>query len=158
MAQYETLSKFRIAEIQLEQALNLYAEGRDLISSITLAGAAEEILGRLVEQNGEVWALTEKVAQLCGMYQFTWGKEADPKAFIAIRNQARNNLKHITTGDETSLDLEIEAVSMLRRAIKNYLKLAPSAKFKFRVFEKEYLRRWRERQHEYAAQDICPGA
>ena len=48
----QTYSKQSIALAQLETALRLFSVGEDLISVITLAGAAEEILGKLVKSQG----------------------------------------------------------------------------------------------------------
>ena len=150
MNEHKNLSRFEIADIQLQQALNLYSDGRDLISTITLAGAAEEILGGLVSQAGETLALKEKVANLRGMHEFVWGEEANEKAYVEIRNQARNCFKHFGNGNEVFVDLELEAVSLLKRAIANYMKLVPGSKFKFMAFEKEFLRRWRKKQDDCA--------
>ncbi|MBK8384257.1 MAG: hypothetical protein IPL11_00655 [Candidatus Accumulibacter sp.] len=46
-----TLTKAEVAVRQLDQAIRLFLEG-DLLSSLTLAGAAEEILGKLCERAG----------------------------------------------------------------------------------------------------------
>ena len=50
MHEYTIISKFDVAEEQLLHAIELYIEGEYIISSITLSGAAEEILGRLVNE------------------------------------------------------------------------------------------------------------
>jgi len=46
----EKFHKKEIGSQQLETALQLFFAGRDLFSVITLAGAAEEILGQLLHQ------------------------------------------------------------------------------------------------------------
>jgi hypothetical protein len=51
------LHKREIAQKQLETALCLDSEGRDPLSVITLAGAAEEILGKLLACDGRPNAL-----------------------------------------------------------------------------------------------------
>ena len=56
-----TLSNFDIAEIQLTRAIKLFFKDQDYISSLTLAGAAEEILGALVRKSGKKHALDEAI-------------------------------------------------------------------------------------------------
>ncbi len=46
------VSKLDIATRQLKRALEFFLDDNDLICSITLAGAAEEILGKLLEKQG----------------------------------------------------------------------------------------------------------
>jgi hypothetical protein len=48
---FETYEKKIVALTQLETALRLYLEGIDYFSVITLAGAAEEIFGRLLDEH-----------------------------------------------------------------------------------------------------------
>ena len=141
MVEYQTFTKFEIAEAQLNRALDLYMSSEDLISSITLAGAAEEILGKLVIANGGESALDEKVNQLCEMHKFVFSETPAPRDYVNLRNKARNELKHIVDGEKIDLDLEKEAVNMIRRAKANYLKLNPSSRQKFWEFDKESVKR-----------------
>jgi len=46
------LSDIEIAQCQLEMALKIYFEDGDYISALTLAGAAEEILGKKAKESG----------------------------------------------------------------------------------------------------------
>ena len=50
---FQRLTKADIALSQLNMALSFYLGGRELVSAITLAGAAEEILGKLCERSGK---------------------------------------------------------------------------------------------------------
>lgn len=145
---YEKLTKFEIAERQLFHAIELYLAGTNLVSVITLAGAAEEILGKLVSSKGFENALDLKVKRLCKMFEFVHGKEANPKDFEKLRNKARNELKHIGAEDSIELDLEQEAVNMLDRAIMNYKKLNPRVVRKFWEFKKVRVYRYRQRAEE----------
>ena len=52
MQHVQRLTKRRIALVQMEQSLNLLAAG-DPVSALTLAGAAEEILGRIAARKGK---------------------------------------------------------------------------------------------------------
>ena len=148
MANYQKLTKYEIAEAQITRALELYMSSDDLISAITLAGAAEEILGKLVIANGGESALEEKVKQLCRMHEFAFSETPNPKDYVNIRNRTRNELKHIGDGEEIEVDLEREAVNMIRRAKVNLLKLNPISRQKFWKFDKESVRRSRTLEHE----------
>lgn len=147
---YEELTKFEAAERQLIHAIELYLEGIHLISAITLAGAAEEILGELVKLSGKENALELKVKVLCGMYEHVFNEPAKPKSFFKIRNKARNELKHIMTGDSLNIDLEEEAAKLIDRAITNYKKLKSGPLPLFWQFKKERVHRRRERMNDRA--------
>ncbi|MDY6947751.1 MAG: hypothetical protein SXG53_18745 [Pseudomonadota bacterium] len=135
------LSKLHIATAQLDTAIALYLDGKDLISAITLAGAAEEILGKLAEKAGATSAFNETLDRLCDMHAAMWGEEANRGAYVKRRTHARNEFKHIGQQAEVNVDLEREAASMLRRAIQNYREHDPSFRELFRQFEREFLRR-----------------
>jgi len=140
---HKKLTKLEIAEAQLFHSVELYLANDHLVSSITLAGAAEEILGMLVKRKGDANALEEKIETLCKMFEFVFKEPADPKKFVELRNKARNELKHIGNSEIIELNLEDEAVKLLNRAIKNYKKLKPGHYPLFRDFERERLRRHR---------------
>jgi hypothetical protein len=141
MAMFVTLSKMDIATAQLDTAIALYLQGTDLISAITLAGAADEILGKLVQAIGGKSALDESVARLSGMHEAAFEESPNPKKYVELRNHARNEFKHLGVTPDINVDLEREAVSMLRRAIENFRKLSPGFQEKFRAFQAEMLKR-----------------
>ena len=65
----ETLSNLDIAERQLERAIVLFLDDKDYVSALTLAGAAEEILGKLLNKAGkEHWldSITEGALRALG--------------------------------------------------------------------------------------------
>ena len=150
---YEELTKLEIAERQLIHAVELYLEGTHLTSAITLAGAAEEILGKLVNRLEKKNALELKVKRLCEMYEHVFNESAEPKSFVELRNLARDELKHIRTGNSLSIDLEEEAVKLIDRAITNYKKLKSGPVPLFWRFKKERVHRRRERMND---RESCP--
>lgn len=112
-----TLTKAEVAVRQLDQAIRLFLEG-DLLSSLTLAGAAEEILGKLCERAGKPVSIEQIVA-------FHYD-ETDPvlpdgerrKILLAVLNRARNAVKHANNPDEATFDLEPDfALQMIMRAM-----------------------------------------
>lgn len=137
----EPLSKIEIGTRQLSTAIDLYLQNGDLVSVVTLAGAADEILGKLVKLQAENSALDDLVDRLCKMHEAVFQETVNPKKFAELRNRARNEFKHISSGVPFGTNLEQEARSMIRRAIENYRKLRPGFVEKFRELEVEMVRR-----------------
>lgn len=117
------ISKIDIAKRQLETAIDLYFSDGDYLAVITLAGAAEEILGKLLQRRGDR-AMIDDLVELDR--ELTGGRP-----FEEIRkeaNGARNSLKHANDPNEDQVNIEPgEATAMLARAIVNYAWLAKSA-------------------------------
>lgn len=124
----QKLSKLQVASHQLGVAIRHFLEG-DHLSSLTLAGAAEEILGKLCERVGLPVAIEEII-------KFHW-KDTDPKLpdnerrkiLLSVLNNARNAVKHANDPDEGDLVLEhTYALQMIMRAMPmaRRLKLPPS--------------------------------
>jgi hypothetical protein len=120
-----TYTKEFVAREQLETAISLFEEGRDLLSVITLAGAADEILGKLVTEAGGVSSLANLQAAALAIHQHLFQEPGDAKWIADRANRARNSLKHLDTdeGRTVTLDPAEEATDMLDRAITNYWSL-----------------------------------
>lgn len=115
------IKKIEIAIVQLETSISLF-EQKNYISSLTLAGAAEEILGALLKQCGKSDIVTELEEVLKkGL------KSEDTKKNIRYEylNKARNQTKHANRADENivNIDYENEATCLISRAIVNLNKL-----------------------------------
>lgn len=91
-AVFVSLTKLEIAEAQLYQSISLYMEGKDLVSAVTLAGASDEILGKMNQAVGRSAALHDKLDLLCNLSEAAFKKKATRKNFAEIRNKARNAL------------------------------------------------------------------
>lgn len=114
------LSKLVIAQRQLEVAARLYVESADHLAVLTLAGAAEEILGNLLRRAGQE-AMIDRIVEMDR--ELTGGR--DFSVVNAEVNGARNALKHARDPDEDSVTVEPgEATAMLARALVNYNRLA----------------------------------
>lgn len=122
---HKTINKLDVAVAQLETALELYFSNGCRISVTTLAGAAEEILGRYIEKEGEETALAETVRIVCLLHEKRCGTTPNHKPIKNRANFARNSFKHMELeGDfEITVDVEEEAINMLNRATDNYWKL-----------------------------------
>lgn len=127
-----TLTKLEVAVHQLDVAIGLFLEG-DYLASLTLAGAAEEILGKLCERVGKPVAIESIV-------DFHL-KDTDPnlpedkrKGILrGILNKPRNAAKHANAPDETEFVVEqVAPLQMIMRAMPmaRRLGLVPSREAK----------------------------
>ena len=112
-----TLTKLEVAVLQLDQAIRLFLEG-DLVSSLTLAGASEEILGRLSERAGQPVAAEQIAAFHMDDTDPALADDKRRKVLFTVMNRARNEAKH--AGKETETHFVIEEIfplQMIMRAI-----------------------------------------
>ena len=79
---------------QLETALRLYFEGKNFASVVTLAGAADEIFGKLLRAAGRESSLDEMTKAVVAIQQRLFGETASPREVARRANHARNSLKH----------------------------------------------------------------
>lgn len=121
--QVQVFDQQQVALRQLATALELYAAGEDYFSVITLAGAAEEILGMQLRSRGEDNAMETLAAGAAEMFRYLYGEERDAKTFAKRANRARNSLKHPRPDGTVRLDPREEARDMLNRAVDNFWRL-----------------------------------
>lgn len=112
-----TITKLDVAVHQLNVAIRLFLDG-DYLASLTLAGAAEEILGRLCERAGKPVAIDFIVD-----YHL---KDTDPALSDKKRrtilsdalNRPRNAAKHANNPDEATFDVDQAwPLQMIMRAV-----------------------------------------
>ena len=110
-----------IALEQLECALNMYFE-KKYFAAVTLAGSAEEILGKLAKHQKKENSIDALKKAACQIHKRLYGEEINVKHIADRTNYARNKLKHVNPGVEpmVTINAEEEAVVMLSRAIDNY--------------------------------------
>ena len=122
------INKLDVAISQLETALELYLSNGCRISVTTLAGAAEEILGRYLEIKGEETALAQTIRVICLLHKKRCGMTPQHAPIKTRANFAKNSFKHMDLqGDfDIKVDVEEEAIDMLNRAVDNYWKLTES--------------------------------
>jgi hypothetical protein len=114
----QRFAKQEIALHQIETALGLFSSQGDLFSVITLAGAAEEILGGLLQERSGNQGFR---GTLTSIFQI-----------LRPRAQKREETKGLSGHELDSfvhMDPHHEAVFLLGRAIEDYIALtgAPSA-------------------------------
>jgi hypothetical protein len=123
------LHKTEIARHQIDTAIDLFLEDKDFISALTLAGAGEELTGKLIERAGG----ENMLQKLHAWYEKTTGEEIKFGEFAKNTNFTRNTLKHANNAEEDELELQRwETVQMIMRAMTNYKELVgePSEKMK----------------------------
>lgn len=118
-------SKIGAALWQLERAIALFLDEADYACAITLAGAAEEILGKLLNGEDKTNALQQFV-DLCIFVSASVAKDKggapSGRMFVTMANAQRDDLKHITDGSDVTL-MRQDAVGLLDRAIENFMSL-----------------------------------
>lgn len=123
------LHKIEIAQRQIDTAIDLFLDDKDFVSALTLAGAGEEITGKLLDRKGE----KNMIQKLHAWYQETTGEQIEYGEFSRKANLARNTLKHANSPEEDAVEIQRwEAVQMIMRAMTNYKELVgnPSDKMK----------------------------
>lgn len=114
------LSAEEIARHQLLTAIKLWQEG-DHLSALTLAGAAEEILGKRLRKIGHEPSFDQMKKIIVALA--AQEGDADPKLESVVGdmlNKTRNTLKHYAGDESLSFDLRADCREMLERAIANY--------------------------------------
>lgn len=125
----ETLSNLEIAHRQIERAITLFLDDNDFVSALTLAGAAEEILGKLLNKQGrEHWldSISKGALRLLG---FSVEELESPEALKSKKgitnhaNRYKNSFKHYNNDGTVTLIVDLAAAEMIDRAVSNYFDL-----------------------------------
>jgi len=129
-----TLSAEKIAERQLLTAIQIWRTG-DYVSAITLAGAAEEILGKRLRRVGKEPSF-DNIKSVIVEFSKKLGDQ-DPKTdkLVAdLLNQTKNELKHYAGEEELEFDLFRDSIELIERAITNYQMLTGTIRNEMIVF------------------------
>ncbi len=113
-----------IAIEHLSYAIKLYLND-EYLPAITLAGAAEEILGKFVKKENKKNALSS-IIEFAKLYASAMNKKVENDNQIINRsNKVRNRLKHFDSGDKEEICFipKLEAFLIISRAIENYHRL-----------------------------------
>ena len=125
----QTYNRVDLAREMLEVALSLFLKRKSFASALTLAGAAEAILGRALSHRGQQNSLELKYETLEPILTMRRKTKED---FIRDENRALIAVTRMESASEPSvtLDLEEAAYSMIVRACHNsdLLRLPRTAK------------------------------
>lgn len=117
-----TISKQRIAELQLKDAISLFING-NFVSSLTLAGAAEAILAGLLNCEGKLSVVESSVSAIEKIRDLGLNAmNGRPKNSIFNEwNNARNEFKHHNKNDDDVVVVNLfdESYWMISRALEN---------------------------------------
>lgn len=112
-----TLTKLEVAVTQLDQAIRLFLEG-DQLSSLTLAGAAEEILGSLCKRAGQPVTIEQIIAFHLKDTDPALSEKERRNVLSGVLNRPRNAAKHANDPSETHFVVEQDfALQMIMRAM-----------------------------------------
>jgi len=128
----QTYNKVDLAREQLNVAMSFFLKGRSLVSALTLAGAAEDILGKALSHSGQQNSLELKYEVMEPI--LTMGNQTKEN-FIRDENRALNAIMASATEPSVTLDLEEAASSMIVRACYNYDLLGLPRTAKMREFD-----------------------
>ena len=115
------LEKHDIALKQLRRAIQLYRQ-RDYVCATTLAGAAEEIFGKIAIKRKGINALEDELNFVSECADLIGGKPRPRKILISNRNRTRNQLKHADSGENefVTANFHLASAELIDRALDNY--------------------------------------
>ncbi|MDB5966280.1 MAG: hypothetical protein JWQ72_2780 [Polaromonas sp.] len=125
----ETLSNLEVAHRQIERAIAIFFDEKDYVSALTLAGAAEEILGKLLNKEGKKhWldSISDGALRALGFQKkdLKTPEAAQARKEIAdIANRHKNMVKHYNNDGTITFLVDVAAAEMIDRAISNYFDL-----------------------------------
>src|SRR5437868_1630612 len=102
-----TLPRSEVARLQLTEAIRLFVEDK-FLAALTLAGAAEEILGKLIARGGGVPVIKASAQTMTELREKTGLSVMEGKSekqLIDEWNAARNIAKHLVNPDAESITL-----------------------------------------------------
>ena len=118
----KTLSVRSVALSQLRCATKLHAKG-EYVCALTLAGAAEELLGRIADAKGKTPSFDSWANVLQFIERASGGESLSDKEARSEVNRARNLCKHNDSGANRRMrfDPRHESAAMILRAVCNYV-------------------------------------
>lgn len=143
------MKKSDLAKIQIEKAIDLFYE-KNYPCSITLAGAAEEMLGNILRKNGG----TNILEELHPWFNERYSTDISFSELAQGANEIRNELKHGHSCPDINHEVEVSlgyCTQMLQRAYVNYSRAVGMPSEKMALFgryilenEKELFSEWSE--------------
>ena len=122
LAKNATIEKFtqiEAAERQLDRAISLFLIEKDYISAVTLAGAAEGILGEALKKTRKLffYGILRLVLKKTFLSIFNTEEKLDQHL-----NGIRNSLKHFDGDMNKQIEhaMDLEAIQMIVRAVGSY--------------------------------------
>ena len=126
----QTCHRIDLARAQLEMALDTFLERHRFASAITLASAAERVLGQALRHAGKPAVLNRKFEATDLVHTALYGESLEKGTFTDAENRVSNALRHFdkTDAPDFEADLEEAASWMLIRACENAHRLGLTVK------------------------------
>jgi len=133
-------SKHDIALHFLEKSLTLFLEDKDYLSTLVIAGVAEELLGKVLDANNAKNSLRRRIEGTRPFYRYLYGEDPKDRAISNTANYAKNLVKHLNGPSDAiiRMDFAEEAFEMLERATDNYFLLNQVYTPNMEKFRKEH--------------------
>jgi|SRR5690554_3772867 len=121
----EIYHKSDIAMQYLNLALSEYIKGKNMFAVLHLAGAAEEMLGKVVSLRSSETALERTQRWIKSWYQISGKDTPQNKALNKHILKIKNGVKHINGANDLEIEFDInrEAKEIIRRAIENFTQI-----------------------------------
>lgn len=163
----QAYAKREIADAYLARALALFIDIDDYLCAITLAGAADEIYGKLYrakiakdaaanpdrEDKPDPRASIDHEVDAIQVVGAHFGEKIERTEAIASLNSARDAIKHFPAGgDPVTLDAPDEAAEIIDRALRNVMMLDGNYPARITEFDEKRRRLEEARQREIEGQ------
>lgn len=114
--------KLDIAIEHFNLALREYVRGENLFSVIHLAGAAEEMLGKIAELENRESAFVRSIKRFRSWFDIAGKDTPSNREINKFILHAKNSVKHLNGNEDriVEFDLNREADELIRRAIENF--------------------------------------
>ena len=126
--------KLGVARNQLERAIALYVDESDFISAITLAGAAEEPLGKILKEETGTNRLEHQVKIVSKIQEHFGLEKKTRRELISDENRVKDWLKHYQDGTDLQFNAKEEAHTLIERAVSTYAAVTGSVSDPMRPF------------------------
>lgn len=122
MKEEQSITKLEVALEQLRKAIQLF-DSQEYVCSLTLAGAANEILEKIASHKEGYTSLDSDKSFMDQLAQLA-GKDQPSKGLVRkSNNKIRNSVKHLDTGNHDEFitaNFRYEAQFQIDSAIRNY--------------------------------------
>lgn len=111
-----------MATEQLRTAVRLFLDGTSIVSALTLAGAAEEMLGQEAKRRKGTNAIEERYDLERKFLEVLYRRPIEQKKHRDELNYPRNAVKHFREANESNVfvDLDEAVIWMIVRAFANH--------------------------------------
>ncbi len=116
-------TKIEITRQQLDKEIQLFFEDQDYLSSITLAGASQHILGVLAENKVGFNSFKSAKKYSAQLHESIFGEEFDEDRMGSFINDYKNGLKHYKDGEPIIFDSKECAAMWIDFANSDYWQL-----------------------------------